>query len=231
MISAIHAANTNGAANTLTLAAGTYTLTAVDNMADGPTGLPSVTSPLTLRGAGASSTVLERAAGAPPFRLLHVAATGALSLDGLTLQGGNVAGLADGGGVLDRGTLTVTHSLLRGHAANNGGGIFHSDLGTLTIRNSMLSGNVASGSGGGIDISTGFNSDLTVTNSTLRGNVASSSGGGIKVSHAKLSITNSTLSGNMAGSNGGGVFSEGGSSVDCSSTALSAATSRVKAGA
>src|SRR5262245_8720804 len=53
LIRAINDANANGAANTLTLAAGTYTLTAVDNMTDGPTGLPSITSVLTLRGQGA----------------------------------------------------------------------------------------------------------------------------------------------------------------------------------
>src|SRR5215510_9789358 len=124
LIAAIHAANANGTANTITLAPGLYTLTAVDNNTDGPTGLPSVTSPLTLRGDGADSTVLERAAGAPPFRLLHVASTGTLALDGITLQGENLAGLADGGGVQNHGTLMLTHSLLRGHAARNGGGVY-----------------------------------------------------------------------------------------------------------
>jgi hypothetical protein len=211
LISAINAANTNGTANTVTLAPGLYTLTAVDNNTDGPAGLPSVTSPLTLRGAGADSTVLERAAGAPQFRLLHVAASGTLALDGLTLQGGNLAGLADGGGIRNRGTLTMTHSLLRGHAANNGGGIFHSDSGTLTITNSTLSGNVAS-SGGGIAIGGSFSSSArTITNSTLSGNVASS-GGGIAIASASITITNSTLYGNMAVLNGGGIFSQGGPS-------------------
>ncbi len=118
LITAINAANASGTANTLTLAAGPYTLTAVDNNTDGLTGLPSVTSPLTLRGAGADSTMIERAVGAPQFRLLHVALQGTLALEGLTLQGGDLAGLADGGGgVRNHGTLTMTHSLLRGHAA------------------------------------------------------------------------------------------------------------------
>ena len=44
----------------IVLDAGTYTLTAVDNTTDGPNGLPSVTSPLTLTGAGAETTSLER---------------------------------------------------------------------------------------------------------------------------------------------------------------------------
>jgi hypothetical protein len=214
LISAIHAANANGTANTITLAAGMYTLAAVDNDTDGPTGLPSVTGSLTITGAGANATVIERAVEAPQFRLLHVAARGVLTLDGLTLQGGNLAGLPDGGGgVRNHGTLTLTHGLLRGHAASDGGGIHNT--GTLMITHSTVSGNVATGGasdvpaggyGGGIYIAGG--TGLTITHSTLSGNVASG-GGGLYLSFAPLTITNSTLYGNMAGGNGGGVFSAG----------------------
>ena len=88
LIAALHAANATGEADTITLAVGTYTLTAVDNDSDGPNGLPSITSPLTIAGAGADTTILERAASAPSFRLVHVAAIGALTLEGVTLRGG-----------------------------------------------------------------------------------------------------------------------------------------------
>src|SRR5262245_52867597 len=189
LITAIHAANAHRTANTLTLAPGLYTLTAVDNNTDGPTGLPSVTSPLTLRGAGADSTVLERAAGAPPFRLLHVAASGSLALDGLTLQGGNLPnpqGLpptgGDGGGIDNRGSLTIAHSILRSNTASDGGGI--STGVTLTITNSTLSGNVARSLGGGIFAG----GSASITNSTLRENMASSGGGIFSI--APLTITN-----------------------------------------
>src|SRR5919202_1036352 len=50
LIDAINQANANGEANTITLEAGTYTLTAVGNDTDGLNGLPSITSTLTLRG-------------------------------------------------------------------------------------------------------------------------------------------------------------------------------------
>src|SRR5262249_29276828 len=67
----------------------TYTLTAVDNTTDGPNGLPSVTSTLTLQGAEADTTVIERAPmPRPSFRLGHIAAPGVLTLAWLTLQGG-----------------------------------------------------------------------------------------------------------------------------------------------
>ena len=88
LIEAIKTANANGEKNRITLGAGTFTLTTVDNNTHGPNGLPSITGGLTITGAGADTTRLERAAGAPPFRLLHVAATGVLTLEGLTLRGG-----------------------------------------------------------------------------------------------------------------------------------------------
>src|SRR5262252_5243489 len=62
LIAAIKEANTNGTMNRIRLEAGTYTLTAVDNDMDGPNGLPSITSPqpLTIQGAGAEATIIER---------------------------------------------------------------------------------------------------------------------------------------------------------------------------
>jgi hypothetical protein len=88
LIRAMNEANANGEEHHITLAAGTYTLTTVDNNTQGRNGLPSITAGLTITGAGADTTMIERAADAPPFRLLHVAATGVLTLEGLTLRGG-----------------------------------------------------------------------------------------------------------------------------------------------
>jgi Right handed beta helix region len=241
LMSAINAANVNGTANTITLAAGLYTLTAVDHNTNGPTGLPSVTSLLTLRGSGVASTVIERAAGAPQFRLLHVAATGRLTLEGLTLRGGDDATTNGGGGVHNRGTLTITHSTLSGNTASSGGGgaivniggtltITHSTLrdntagtggaidnqGIVTITDSTLSDNKVSGSGGGISI--GIFSFLTIRNSTLHSNMANS-GGGISMFRSGLWITNSTISGNTANS-GGGILNGGPSSPSLQNTIL-----------
>ena len=88
LIAAINAANANGEANTITLAVGTYTLTAVDNETAGPNGLPSITSTMTIQGAGAETTIIERAVSAPAFRLLYIGPDGGLTLEGLTLTGG-----------------------------------------------------------------------------------------------------------------------------------------------
>ena len=92
LIDAINQANANGEANTITLKAGTYTMTAVDNNTDGSNGLPVVTSPLTITGRKAETTIIERGgAGVPQFHILNVAPTGTLTLQKLTLRGGGAS--------------------------------------------------------------------------------------------------------------------------------------------
>jgi hypothetical protein len=236
LIDAIQTANANGEENTITLEAGTYTLAVVDNTTNGPNGLPSVISafPLTVRGAGAESTIIERAASAPAFRLVHVAATGTLTLKELTLQGGRVSGAGGGifnsiggtltltnctlsgnsttvfgvgGGIENGGTLTLTNCTLSGNSAIDGGGGIR-NFRSLTLINSILSGNSATdGIGGGIY---NFFGASTIINSTLSGNSATGfgsgvgGGGGIHNSDATLTLINSTLSGNSATGFGGG---------------------------
>jgi hypothetical protein len=79
LITAINTANANGEANTITLRAGTYTLT-TDR-------LPTITSTLILRGAGPDTTILtlQLPFTVPEFPLLDIAASGTLTIEGLTL--------------------------------------------------------------------------------------------------------------------------------------------------
>jgi hypothetical protein len=182
LIGAITAANANGEANTITLAAGTYTLTAVHNTTvDGPNGLPSITSPLTITGANTSSgggnitidnitlgqntgtgigignlntsTIIEQALGAPDFRLVHIAETGAAVLHGLTLRGG-------AGAIANHGTLTLANSVLAANVHGLGGGIHNT--GTMTIVNSALSNGDSISNAG----------DMAFTNCTVSGDVS-----------------------------------------------------------
>jgi hypothetical protein len=224
LIEAINMANANGEDNTITLAAGTYTLTTVDHNTDGPTGLPSITSALTLRGLGAQSTIIERAAGAPPFRLLHVAATGVLALEGLTVRGGNSVG--SGGGIFNNGgVLTLSHNLLTGNgaplsppAAYSGGGI--GNTGMLTVINTTVANNVG-GIGGGLDNAppgTAVLMSSTVVANTSVGRFGGA-GGGIS-NGGTLTLMNSTLTGNgpSAGGEGGSLYSYGGTTFILNST-------------
>ena len=80
LLAAIRTANALTEPSTIRLATGIYTLRAVDNETDGPNGLPSVTKALSIQGSGAQATIIERAADAPNFRLVHVAPTGTLTL-------------------------------------------------------------------------------------------------------------------------------------------------------
>jgi hypothetical protein len=195
LIDAINTANANGQTNMIRLAAGTYTLTEVDNTTDGPNGLPSITSPLTITGAGAATTSIERSATASAFRLLHVAATGRLTLKRLTLRGGNAS--FEGGGALANvgGTVTVTHSTIADNRARDAGGIDNVG-GALVITHSTLARNHAIGGAGG-GISNVGGGTLTITASALVGNTAQIEGGGIWSLAGTVTVTNSTLAGNI----------------------------------
>ena len=220
----INEANANGQKNTIRLSAGTYTLTAVDNTTEGSpserNGLPSITSTLTLRGAGPDTTIIARAASAPVFRLLHIAASGTVTLEGLTVQGGQCANPSlphclGGGGLQNLGTATLTRCTFVNNTALDidGGGI--ENQGTMTIHRCTFTDNISlDDRGGGI-----YNSPsgaLLLTDSTLTGNVAAGAGGGIWNGGA-LVVINSTLVGRSAFA-GGGLGNFGGTATFLNTT-------------
>ena len=96
----------------------TQTLTAVHDTAYGPSGLPVISSPITIEGNG--STIL-RDEDAPAFRIMTVNFVGELTLQETTVSGGVASGdafsAADGGGVFNYGTLTLTRSTISGNSA------------------------------------------------------------------------------------------------------------------
>ena len=213
LITSITTANANGEVNLIRLGSGSYTLTAVNNATDGSNGLPSVTSALTIGGFGAGNTIIERAAGAPLFRIFHVGQTGSLNLEDLTVTGGNWGGQVSfgGGGIFNRGTTIITHCDVTGNAttsaAGGGGGI--ASLGRLFLAGSTVADNSSShGAGGGI-FSTAA---VTVINSTISGNAATDgAGGGIALTGTtgNVTIIGSTVAENASGgSHGGGLYSE-----------------------
>ena len=217
LIAAINTANANGQNDTINLPACTYVLTKAQNNTDGPNGLPSITSQITIKGAGATRTIIERSLGAPPFRLVHVAPSGKLTLQGVTLALGLLTS-GSGGGLFNAGTLTLTRSTVRDNVicdlesdcipigTGPGGGI--SNSGTLTLLESTVSNNFAS-AGGGISNS----GTMTLTRSTVTGNGADDEGGagscgGINTG-GTAKITNSTISGNSSSVLGGGICNSG----------------------
>jgi hypothetical protein len=162
--------------------------------------LPDLNNSIAVQGPGATSLIVERAAGFSfASAIVSVDEGRTVSLSGLTITNGNAGGIANFGG-----TLTLANSAVVNNSNNLpptgtgiigfGGGISNI-TGTLTISGSTVSGNTANlGYGGGI-----YNGDpypLTVTDSTISGNTAGV-GGGI-INDGPLTVDRSTVSGNTA---------------------------------
>ena len=210
LVSAINTANGSGGADTICLEASTYTLNAVQNNNYGPNGLPAITSEITLVGLGGGATI-ERVSGSPSFRFFRITSGGTLTLDNLTLSGGDES---NGGAIYNEGTLTLDGTTLQNNTGGRGGGI-RNDGGTVTLTDSTISGNTVTNEGGGV-YST---SSLTLTNTTLSNNSADD-GGGIYNTGGTVNISGGTISGNDATGRGGGIRSFNGGSLIISNGAV-----------
>jgi hypothetical protein len=193
----------------------------------------TITEDLTLKGRGGASLDAQGAG------TTLTVSSGIVKVTGLTITGGTGTdicppfGCGEGGGVFNRGTLTiidstvsgndmdgianfggsvtVLRSSVSGNTARDGGGIFTAN-GTVTLDRSTVSGNRANGGGGGI-----LNEDgsVFIMNSTISGNstVDPNGGGGgilntIFEGTSTITINNSTISGN-SGAFGGGILNVG----------------------
>jgi hypothetical protein len=166
---AINASNTNSEEDTIELASGGhYTLTDIDNGADG---LPVLGSDagrkLTMHG---NDATIQRslANGTPMFRILEVGSGANVTISSLTISNG----LGEGAGISNSGTLTLTNSVVSNNSAPDdfGGGILNS--GHLIIIDSLFSGNSAV-VGAAID---NEGTDLTMSGCVLIGNSAAKGG-------------------------------------------------------
>jgi hypothetical protein len=225
LVEAITAANTDTAtggcpagsgADTIVLPAGsTQTLTEVNNETYGPTGLPVISSVVTIEG---QRSTIVRDSEAPEFRILAVDSRGELTLQETTVSGGRAPGKVVpsssyyyGGGVANYGgTLTVVNSLIVGNVISGpytrnsyGGGVANAH-GTLTFIGSTIADNSS-----GVATSGGT---VTITNSTISGNRTTSNyggAGGVVNSGGIVTITDSTIAGNIAFCCGGGIVNSG----------------------
>ncbi|WP_019869518.1 autotransporter outer membrane beta-barrel domain-containing protein [Salinispora oceanensis] len=198
LIAAITLANARGGA-VLDLAKDcTYLLTADIDGA----GLPMIVTPITLN--GDKHTTIERAAAVDQFRIFTVDVGGDLTLNKLTITGGQTDD-EDGGGILVNagGALTTNHSTITRNIAsgglNSGGGI--ANFGTTRINHSAVVRNTASFQGGGI-YSAGL---LEIVKSHIDNNTSDDNGGGILSTNSTVTIKGGSISGNQA-SNGGGIL-------------------------
>ena len=215
LIAAINTANASAGADTINLAAGgTYTLTAVDNINNGESGLPAITSEITINGNGAT---IQRSSGVgtPSFRVLYVAGpnAGNLILNRVTIRGGNSL---NGGGIFcSAGTVTLAESTVSDNYGQSGGGVYNLN-GTLAVNRSIISNNTSFYYGGGVFNHGNAPAVMTLTDSIVRDNSTGGyRGGGIVNVAGQATLTNSTVSGNEStGQGAGGIWNWlGGSSL------------------
>lgn len=177
---------------------------------------------LTISGPGADELTIS---GNNHSRIFEVSKGAQVSVSGLTIAKGFAA---NGGGVLNNGTLTISDSTLSGNSAtatakgatHAGGAI--DNFGTLSVNGCTLSANSAF-PGGGIDNNS--NGTVTVSASSFSGNSASI-GGGV-LNRGTLSVNNSLFLNNTAASYGGGIDSYGTATVIASTFTGNSSSSTV----
>jgi len=203
----MQANRTTGLGATILIPAGTYTLTipaaGADGEANGDLNLttPGSGSPtITITGAGPGSTIID---ANHLDRVFHVHPTRVAAISDVTIRNGYLAGAnADGGGIYNEGSLTVSRAAISANhvAVGQGGGINNAPLASLTLLNSTISQNSSDYLGGAI----GNFGSLDLRNSTLSLNTALTAGGAI-YSSGTLKISNSTVFGNSS-NDGGGIY-------------------------
>jgi uncharacterized repeat protein (TIGR01451 family)/CSLREA domain-containing protein len=208
---AIQQANAFTGLDTIVLGANTYTLSLMGTDDTAALGDLDITQDVTITGTGTTNTVIDGNDIDRVFDIDPSTAGITVMISNLTIQDGNVSGEA-GGGIRNRGTLSLMATALSSNVSGIDGGAVHNSR-MLTLTNSTVSGNTASNNGGGI-FSTGIGSTLRVETSTVNGNSAGSDGGGIfNINSATLTLINSTITNNTANNFGGGIFNASGATA------------------
>ncbi len=191
----VAAAVGNSGCETINVAAGTYT----ENL--------SIDRDLVMHGSGMVSTTLDGNGDVTNQRVISIATNVRVSISDVTIQNGHAAsGVYGGGGIWNRGALTLTNVALINNVVSGtessdvGGAISPGGRGggALRLDNCVVSHNTAD-RGGGVF----FNSALHVSNTLFYSNTARAGGGVLNYGDATL--VNVTFSGNYASNNGAGL--------------------------
>jgi len=196
----------------------------------------AVSANLTITGPGANLLTIDGNNASRLFRIND----GTVKISSLTLQNGTAD---NGGAILNRGSLTLNHCLLRANTATTFGGAIYNQ-GTLLVTQSEFAANTAF-TGGAIDsegpttlkydnfhnnsasfggaVAT-FTADATIPNSTFATNTASNRGGAIYNHESNMTLVTDTLSQNTVNNEGGGVYNDGVMTVKVSSITGNTAT-------
>jgi CSLREA domain-containing protein/uncharacterized repeat protein (TIGR01451 family) len=250
---AIQEANALGGTHTITLPAGTYTLTIGGTGEDAAaTGDLDVTADITIVGAGATTTIVD---GGALDRVFDVR-TGKLTVSGVTVRNGESPFDEDGGGLraANGSALVVSESrIVDNVSGEDGGGIEIGNTGSLVITDSIVQGNEAADGGGGIEIDPDAsmemtrtlvasnealdgdggglrlrdNATVTIVDSWFEDNTSADDGGAFDNSGANTTIRTSAITGNTAADGGGAAEIDAGSLTIVNSTVSGNVSSNV----
>ncbi|MFC9502389.1 choice-of-anchor Q domain-containing protein [Streptomyces sp. NPDC057002] len=205
--------------STITLPPGHYKLTIppdprliIGDNPDPTTGDLNVAAPITVKGAGARTTVIDANRLDRAFRMQADSRLSDLTITGGVTKQRELPITDTGGGAIANGHhMTLRRVTVAGNSAGYGGGIFNVPDSHLDLIESTVSGNAA-GEAGGIR----FDDTGTVTNSTIADNRVTNPGdrpgslagygGGIDIrGTGPVEILNSTITGNSSSDGGGGI--------------------------
>jgi len=143
-------------------------------------------------------------------RVLHVDTGATVTLSHLEISDG----VADqGGGIYNRGKLTVNNCAIGGsYATASGGGVYNAANGVLAVTASVIRDNAAAVNGGGL----ANWGTLTISGSEIRDNGTESGHGGGILNQGTLTISHSTIAGNYAVASGGGISNAAGRALTIS---------------
>jgi CSLREA domain-containing protein len=174
----------------------TYSLNVAGQDADATAGDLDVTSTIHVLGSGVGETVIAQTAPDRVFELPFLG-NGDLTLQNLTLRGGDAGDLSGGGVFVRDGTLVLDRVEITGCEARLGGGLFN--YGTTQITDSWIHGNHADWRGGGVSSAStsasGFpTTTLVVEASTIGPNTAEFLPKEVELSNAgSATLTNVTI--------------------------------------
>ena len=182
--------------DTIEIAAGTYTYN---------TGY-TVDKNITIQGPAGGTVILQTSGtqgSVTNVTVITINAGITATLKNLTIQNGKNA---NGGGIYNCGSLTMTDCIIQNNiATSNGGGFFNNTNANSEITGCTFSNNTATNHGGGMYHS---GSSSKITNCTFSGNETTTyTGGGICNANEDSipEISNCTFSNNTAITNGGGI--------------------------
>jgi CSLREA domain-containing protein len=211
---AVMQANYHPGADTIVVPKGTYKLTRVGQNDDiAIVGDLDITESVTIRGAGAASTIVDGNGAVTGDRVFQVLPTAAaVTISGLTIQHGRRTGVFDEGGGLkwdsSIGSLTLSHVTIQGNSAKYGGGAALSagNGATLHLDHLLVSGNGATSAAGGLEITLG-DTNFSLSASRITANHAYEGGGmylqGTTTSTMTQAITTTEIDANKATLSGG----------------------------